>query len=93
MTFEKIRTNVYLDKKLKDQAKEFFKSYGLSLSDGLNFLLKKTLDKKDLDLDMQIEPILPSDSDYKIAKNAYENYKKHPEDYIDFDEWKKNLNV
>jgi len=93
MTFEKIRTNVYLDKNLKDQAKEFFKSYGLSLSDGLNFLLKKTLDKKDLDLDMKIEPILPGDTDYEIAKNAYENYKKHPEDYLDFDEWKKNLNV
>jgi len=46
MTFEKIRTNVYLDKNFKDQAKEFFKSYGLSLSDGLNLLLKKTLDKK-----------------------------------------------
>jgi len=86
MTFEKIRTNVYLDKNLKDQAKEFFKSYGLSLSDGLNFLLKKTLDKKDLDFDMKIEPILSEDPDYEIAKNAYENYKKHPEDYIDFDE-------
>jgi len=93
MTFEKVRTNVYLDKNLKDQAKEFFKSYGLSLSDGLNFLLKKTLEKKELDLDMQIEPILPGDSDYEIAKNAFENYKKHPEEYVDFDEWKKSLNV
>jgi antitoxin component of RelBE/YafQ-DinJ toxin-antitoxin module len=65
MTFDKVRTNVYLDKSLKDQAKEFFKSYGLSLSDGLNFLLKKTLEKKELDLDMEIEPVLPGDPDYE----------------------------
>ena len=82
----KVRTNVYLDKNLKDQAKDFFKQYGLSLSDGLNFLLKKTLDKRKLDLDIEIEPILPEDPDYKIAKNAYENYKKHPEDYVSFEE-------
>ena len=55
MTFDKVRTNVYLDKNLKDQAKQFFKQYGLSLSDGLNFLLKKTLEKKELDFDMQID--------------------------------------
>jgi len=35
---------------------------------------------------MEIEPILPSDPDYEIAKNAYENYKKHPKNYVDFDE-------
>ena len=86
MTFDKVRTNVYLDKNLKNQAKEFFKQYGLSLSDGLNFLLKKTLEKKELDLDMEIEPILPSDPDFKIAKNAYKNYKKNPENYVTFDE-------
>ena len=86
MTFDKVRTNVYLDRNLKDQAKEFFKQYGLSLSDGLNFLLKKTLEKKELNLDMEIEPILPGDPDYEIAKNAYENYKKHPENYVRFDE-------
>jgi len=93
MPTTKIRTNVYLDKNLKDQAKEFFKSYGLSLSDGLNFLLKKTLDRKELDLEMKIEPILPGEADYDIAKNAYDNYLKNPEDYVDFDEWKKSLNV
>jgi len=35
---------------------------------------------------MEIEPILPGDPDYEIAKNAYENYKKHPENYVDFNE-------
>jgi len=93
MPTSKIRTNVYLDKNLKEQAKELFKSYGLSLSDGLNFLLRKVLDKQDLDLDMEIEPILPGDDDYNIAHNAYKNYLENPNDYIDFDEWKKSLNV
>ena len=86
MTFEKVRTNVYLDKKLKDQAKEFFKSYGLSLSDGLNFLLKKTLEKRKLDLGMEIEPILPGDPDYEVLQKAREHFKKHPEEYVTLDE-------
>ena len=48
MTFERVKSSVYLDKNLKEEAKEFFKQYGLSLSDGLNFLLKKHLKKKNL---------------------------------------------
>ena len=86
MTFDKVRTNVYLDRNLKDQAKEFFKQYGLSLSDGLNFLLKKTLEKKELDLDMEIEPILPGDPDYELLQKARKHFKEHPEDYVTLDE-------
>jgi len=86
MTAKKVRTNVYLDKNLKEQAKQFFKQYGLSLSDGLNFLLKKTLDKKELDLDMEIEPILPGDSDYELLQKARKHFKEHPEDYVTLDE-------
>ena len=93
MTFERVKSSVYLDKNLKEEAKEFFKQYGLSLSDGLNFLLKKALEKKELDLDMEIEPVLPGDPDYEIAKNAYDNYKKHPENYVDYKKWRKTLNV
>jgi antitoxin component of RelBE/YafQ-DinJ toxin-antitoxin module len=36
MTADKIRTNVYLDKQLKEEAKKLFKEYGMSFSDGLN---------------------------------------------------------
>ena len=86
MTFDKVRTNVYLDKTLKDQAKEFFKQYGLSLSDGLNFLLKKTLDKRELELDMQIEPVLPRDPDYELLQKARKHFQEHPEDYVTLDE-------
>ena len=43
---QKIRSNVYLDTELKEIAREMFKNYGLSLSDGINFLLKQATDKK-----------------------------------------------
>ena len=68
--------------------KEFFRKFGMSLSEGLNYLLKKTLkNEKDLGL-VKIEPIDENDPDYEIAKRAKERYKKHPEDYVDFDEIK-----
>jgi len=86
MATTKVRTNIYLDKNLKEQAKVFFKEYGLSLSDGLNFLLKKTLEKKELDLDMEIEPILPGDPDYELLQKARKHFKEHPEDYVTLDE-------
>lgn len=33
---QKVRSNVYLDTELKESAREIFKKYGLSLSDGIN---------------------------------------------------------
>jgi len=42
---------------------------------------------------MKIEPILPGEPDFDIASNAYNNYLKNSEDYVDFNEWKKSLNV
>jgi len=87
MPTTKIKTNIYLDKNLKNQAKKFSKSYGL------NFLFKKALDRRKIDLEMKTEPILPGEADYDIAKTAYDNYLKNPEDYVDFDEWKNSLNI
>lgn len=72
MTNEKTRSNVYLDTKLKLMAKELFKSYGLSLSDGINFLLKQATDKKNLILsnDLDIEVVSPDDPDYELMKES-----------------------
>ncbi len=39
----KERTNVYLDKELKEKAKILFKKYGLSLSDALNIFLAQVI--------------------------------------------------
>ena len=82
----KARTSVYLDKDLKEEAKKLFSSYGMSLSEALNYLLKKTLEKKELGLDIKIEPILPGDPDYEVLQKAREHFKKHPEDYVTLEE-------
>lgn len=76
---KKIRSNVYLDKELKEQAKEMFKKYGLSLSDGINFLMKNALDNNVLPLD--IEQVKPDDPDYKIIQDGLEARKKGEKSY------------
>lgn len=70
---QKVRSNVYLDTELKELAKEMFKNYGLSLSDGINFLLKQATEKKTPILDLNIEQINPNDSDYKLIEKARSN--------------------
>jgi len=68
----KERSNVYLDTNLKQKAKELFKAYGLSFSDGLNLLLKQAVNRKSpiLISDLDIEPVYPNDPDYKIMQEA-----------------------
>ncbi|MGH2306361.1 MULTISPECIES: hypothetical protein [Aliarcobacter] len=70
---QKVRSNVYLDTELKELAREMFKNYGLSLSDGINFLLKQATEKKTPILDLNIEQINPNDSDYKLIEKARSN--------------------
>ena len=70
---QKIRSNVYLDSELKESAREIFKTYGLSLSDGINFLLKQATEKKSPILDLNIEQISPNDPDYKLVEEARRN--------------------
>ena len=75
---EKVRSNVYLDVDLKSSAKEIFKSYGLSFSDGLNLLLKQATDRKSpiLISDLDIEPVYPNDPDYKLMQEARQENEK-----------------
>lgn len=40
---EKSRTNIYLDTNIKDQAKEIFNQYGLSLSQAVNIFLTQSV--------------------------------------------------
>lgn len=70
MTTQKIRSNVYLDEELKSITKDIFKSYGLSFSDGINFLLKQVSDRKTLILnkDLDIEVVSPNDPDYALME-------------------------
>jgi len=92
MATTKIRSNVYLDKELKEKAKEIFKEYGLSLSDGINLLLNRVVNNREFIVprELDIEPVYEGDSDYEIIKKAREHRKKHPEDYVDFNDIKWN---
>jgi len=82
----KIRSNIYLDKSLKEEAKSFFKSYGLSLSDGINLLLKQLLKKEENVLHFSIELVDSKDDDYNIICTAEKNYEKNRKNYVAFDE-------
>jgi len=68
----KVRSNVYLDKELKEKAKEIFKEYGLSLSDGINMLLNRIVKNRELLIpkELDIEPIDKNDPDYKLVKRT-----------------------
>jgi antitoxin component of RelBE/YafQ-DinJ toxin-antitoxin module len=75
---QKVRSNVYLDVSLKQSAKEIFKGYGLSFSDGLNLLLKQVTDRRSPILigDLDIEPVYPDDPDYKLIQEANKDSEK-----------------
>ncbi|MDY6993252.1 MAG: type II toxin-antitoxin system RelB/DinJ family antitoxin [Pseudomonadota bacterium] len=51
---EKIRTNVYLDSKLKAEAKQIFKQYGLGLSEAFNIFLGQAVAIKGLPFEMRL---------------------------------------
>ena len=88
MATTKVRSNVYLDKELKEKAKEIFKEYGLSLSDGINMLLTRIVKNRELLIpkELDIEPIGENDPDYKVLKKAKEHRKKHQQDYVAFND-------
>ena len=71
-----------------------FKEYGLSLSDGLNLLLKQAIEKKDKFLipEFDIEPVYPDDPDYKIMQEA-KKARKEGEKVYSVDEVAKKLGI
>jgi len=54
MVVEKSRTNVYLDTHLKEQAKEIYSNYGLSLSQAVNMFLAQSVFSRGLPFDVKI---------------------------------------
>ena len=54
MVVEKSRTNVYLDTNLKEQAKEIYKHYGLSLSEAVNMFLAQSVFNRGLPFEVKI---------------------------------------
>jgi len=54
MVITKSRTNVYLDTNLKEQAKEIYKHYGLSLSEAVNMFLAQSVFNRGLPFEVKI---------------------------------------
>ena len=71
MVAQKIRTNVYLDVNLKNQAKEIYKQYGISLSDAFNMFLAQSIFNKGLPFDLKIpnDETLEAMRDVETGKN------------------------
>ncbi|CAA6806082.1 MAG: DNA-damage-inducible protein J [uncultured Sulfurovum sp.] len=69
---EKSRTNIYVDVKMKDQAKEIFNQYGLSLSQAVNIFLTQSVLNRGLPFDVKI----PNDETLQAMKDVEtgENY-------------------
>ena len=89
----KIRTNVYLDKSMKDKAKELFKNYGLSLSDALNIFLAQSVFSKGLPFAMNlpegVEFVSCDEDDFKDI----ERVKKDDAGMIPFDDVLKEFEI
>jgi len=50
----KVRTNVYLDKTMKEQARDIFKQYGMGLSDAFNIFLSQSVMEKGIPFQVKI---------------------------------------
>ena len=74
MVIEKSRTNVYLDSNLKEQAKEIYKHYGLSLSEAVNMFLAQSVFNRGLPFEVKI----PNDMTLEAMKDVEtgENYEE-----------------
>jgi len=66
MVAQKIRTNVYLDSEMKEQAKNIFKRYGVSLSDAINMFLTQSVMERGLPFEMKI----PNDETIQAIEDA-----------------------
>lgn len=68
----KSRTNVYVDVNIKDQAKEIFNNYGLSLSQAVNIFLTQSVLNRGLPFDVKI----PNDETLQAMQDVEsgENY-------------------
>ena len=71
MVVGKSRTNVYLDTNLKEQAKEIYKHYGLSLSEAVNIFLAQSVFSRGLPFEVKIpnDMTLQAMKDVETGKN------------------------
>ena len=56
VTAERVRTNLTLDRELKERARAIVRKYGLSLSDAINLFLYEIVSKGDLEVARKVLP-------------------------------------
>ena len=78
----KVRTNLYLNSELKEQAQKKLDEYGMNLSSFVNVMLAKFLQK-------DVEMLLPPET--AAVFRDFEGKRETFEEPITFDEFKKSL--
>ena len=65
---KKIRTNVYLDATMKEEAQRIFKQYGLGLSEAFNIFLTQSVMERGIPFEIKI----PNDETARVIEEARE---------------------
>jgi len=68
MVSNKIRTNIYIDKNVKQQAQELFRQFNISLSDAINLFLSQSIINQGIPFKIEI----PNEKTQKAIKEARE---------------------
>ena len=63
---KKVRTNVYLDAAMKEEAQRIFKRYGLGLSEAFNIFLSQAVMERGIPFEIKI----PNDETAKVIEEA-----------------------
>jgi DNA-damage-inducible protein J len=67
----KIRTNIYLNKSIKNQAQKIFKEYGISLSDAVNMFLRQSVYENGIPFQLKIpKDNIPNDETLNAIKDC-----------------------
>ena len=78
-----VTKNIQLDDNILETSMKLFQQYGLNLSEGINILLQKIINKPEL---LDIEEISKDDEDYKLLSQT------RNEETISLDEFMKLWN-
>ena len=69
VTNQKVRTSVYLDKELKNEAKKLFEKFHINLSDAINLFLSQSV----LEQGLPFRSKIPNDKTVEAMQNIRDN--------------------
>ena len=82
MATNKIRTNIYIDKDIKEQTQKLFSIFNISLSDAINLFLTQSVLNKGIPFKIEIptketqQAIQKAKADKNMEKVTFEELKK-----------------